>query len=309
MRKHLLKFVVAVGLFAAGVIGITHTEDAYADTISLQVIPGYFEIDLKPGEVYKNKFRVINDGSGDVSLKTDISPYAAKNGEGGEYQINFNDESEYSMITNWTSIADDTIVVKKGEDKEVEFTITVPNDASGRGQYEYLSVMASSKPSTEGVSIAQNAVVGTVIYAKVDGAEVRRSGSISSHDINGFLFSPPISAASTVENKGNVHATAYYTLRVFPLFGGDSIYNNEDSPESQTLLPSTKRFYTAKWDSAPSIGIFKVESEVKIFDEVSKIEKLVIICPMWVLILVCVFILAVIFWIVSRVKSRKNAKE
>lgn len=307
MRKHLLKFVVAVGLFAAGIISIGHSENAYADKISLQVIPGYFEVELKPGEVYKNKFRVINDGDGDVSLKTDISPYAAKNDKNGEYQINFDDESEYSMITGWTSMSEDTIVVKQGEDREVEFTITVPNDAPGRGQYEYLSVIASSnKTGSEGVSIGQNAVIGTIVYAKVNGNEIRHDAKVSSHDINGFLFNPPISAESTVENNGNVHATAQYTLRVFPFFGGESIYSNEENPENQTLLPGTKRFYSTKWDGAPSIGIFKVESTVKIFDEVSKIEKIVIICPMWVLILMVVFIISVIFWIISRVKARKN---
>ena len=308
MKKHLLKFVIALGMFTAGLIGISRTEDAYADTISLQVVPSYFDLELKPGEVYNGEFTVINDGSGDVDLKTNISPYSAKNDENGEYKIDFATESEYNMIKGWTSVSDNSIIVEKGGEAKVKFSITVPNDAPGQGQYEYISVVASSnKSGAEGISIGQNAEIGTVIYAKVDGKEIDRTAKISSHDINGFMFNPPITATSTVENNGNVHATASYILRVFPFFGGESLYNNEEDPDKQTLLPKTRRYYVTKWDNAPSIGIFKVESEVRIFDEVSKIEKIVIVCPMWVLILIAVFIVAVIFWIVSRVKARKDS--
>ncbi len=307
MKKHLSKFVIALGILSAGIIGISHSDNAQATTISLQVVPSYFDLKLKPGEVYNGTFTVTNDGSGDVKLSTNASPYTAKNDEENNYKVDFITESERSMITGWTTLSDDDVIVKKGEQAEVSFSINVPQDAPGGGQYEFLSVMSSSGSSEEGISIGQNVAIGSVIYATIEG-ETRREASIISNDIQGFYFNPPISATSFIENKGNVHATASYILRVFPFFGGESLYNNEDNPEKQTLLPGTKRYYTAKWDNAPAIGIYKVESEVKIFDEVSKIEKLVIICPMWVLILIGVFILAVIFWIISRAKSRKKAE-
>ena len=74
------------------------------------------------------------------------------------------------------------------------------------------------------------------------------------------------------------------------------------------ILPESKQYYSLSWDNAPSIGIYRAVSEIKYLDKVDKIEKLVIICPMWVLILILVFIAAVVFWLVSRAKARKAEK-
>ena len=306
MKKHISKFVVALGIFAAGIIGLSRVDNAAAEVISLQVVPSYFQLDLKPGEVYNGTFTVLNDGSGDVNLSTSISPYSAKNDEDGSYKVSFDTESEYSMITGWTAVNNKNVVIKKGESAEVNFTVTVPLDAPGGGQYEFISVTSSSGTGTDAVSIGQNATIGTIIYAKVDG-DTRRTGSIITNNVRGFTFSPPISADTTVENTGNVHTNASYILRVYPFFGGESLYNNEDNPAEQTLLPGTKRHYVSSWENSPSIGIYKVQSEVRIFDDISKVEKIVIICPMWVLILIIVFIAAAVFWFVSRAKSRKSA--
>ena len=95
-----------------------------------------------------------------------------------------------------------------------------------------------------------------------------------------------------------------YTLQVYPLFGNEEVYTNEENPEKRTILPETRRLNTMSWDGAPQLGIFRVKQTVKFLDDTKVTEKLVFICPLWFLFVVLAIIFLAIFWIVSRVRGR-----
>ncbi|MBQ9017405.1 hypothetical protein IJ103_04205 [Candidatus Saccharibacteria bacterium] len=312
MNKHLSRFVLALGLLSAAIMSVGHSEDASAKTTNLTVIPSQFHYELDPGTTKSDSIEIRNKSDYAVKFTMEASPYFVQ-GSLSETDPNMNTTYEakesYSIITDWV-----TFDVKEGslgvdESIEIPFTITVPKDAPGGGQY--MALLAKTSPleeseAEEGASIQETANIGPAVFSVVSG-ETRKDAEITSHDISGFIFNPPIQASSRVTNNGNIHAEATYILRVYPFFGGESIYNTEENPHKEVVFPGTSRYYNQTWEEAPAIGIYKVQSEVKIFDEVSTIERIVIICPMWVLILIIVFILAVIFWIVARVRARKNS--
>ena len=95
-------------------------------------------------------------------------------------------------------------------------------------------------------------------------------------------------------------------MQVFPLFGDEEVYTNEENPVKQMVLPGTNRYNELSWDGAPALRIFRVKQTVKIFDEVSVTEKMVFLCPIWFLFIVLLLIFCVIFWIVSRVRNRRK---
>ena len=308
MEKHITKFVLALGVFMAGLLGLSRVEDVQADQLHMKVTPVSFEYDLDPGSKQSGSFTVMNEGSSSVYYQAEAKPYFIADKEGGGIDVSYDKESTHTQIANWVKFDVPSGEIAPNSSIEVNFTIEVPEDAPGGGQYTALMVSNSeTKPDSNGISISEVANIGPVVYAKVSGNTIAK-GEILSNEIEGFRFEPPISASATVRNDGNVHADVTYTMHVYPLFGGESIYNNEDRPARTTVLPGTTRFYTVSWTAdqgAPSVGIYKVQSEVKMFDQVSNIEKIVIICPMWVLIIITIFILALIFWIISRVKARK----
>lgn len=312
MKSHISKFVVALGLFMAGVVGLSWSENAFATKIHLRINPVSLEHELDPGGTASGSFNVNNDGDNVIYYHAKATPYYLTSTDDGGLDVSYDKESTYTQIANWVTFENPDGEIAPNSQVEIKYTISVPKDAPGGGQYSALLVAASDikdEDLKEQTSVSEIANVGPVVYAKVSG-DIITTGEIISNEINGFLFNPPITASTKVKNTGNVHADATYILRVFPIFGGESIYNNEEHPGTATLLPGSTRYFTASWsadEGAPSIGIYKVQSEVKIFDEVSKVEKVVIICPVWVLILIAVFILAMIFWIVSRAKARKAA--
>ena len=158
----------------------------------------------------------------------------------------------------------------------------------------------------ESTGVAVNHRVALLVFSEVEG-NTRREGQVLETKIPTILFNPPITATSLVENTGNVHATAYYTLQVFPLFSDEEVYTNEENPATLTIPPETQRFNSISWDGAPQLGIFRVRETVTILDDTQTIEKIVFLCPIWFLFLILLILFFVIFWLVSRARSRKSS--
>lgn len=313
MKKHLSFAVFGLGLFAAVIMGVSHTEDASAAKMSMRITPKVYNLELEPGKTYTEEFRLSNDGDLATNFNVKPTPYQIDDND-GKYEAIYNVKNEYTEMVDWMEIVEGAKGrLEPGEETTIRFTIKVPDNAPGGGQYvtPLVTTEQDVESKSEGMSIGQNLSIGPVIYAMVNGT-TKKDAKIISNDTNGFMLNPPFVFNATVKNEGNIHTHMTQIVKIFPFFGGESIYNNEENPSTALVLPGTTWYNSISWGAdqgAPSIGIYKVESEVKIFDEVSKIEKLVIICPMWVLILVIVFILAVIFWIISRVRARKSAKD
>lgn len=76
------------------------------------------------------------------------------------------------------------------------------------------------------------------------------------------------------------------------------------------MLPETTRYITQKWDEAPAVGIFRVRQTVyydSTDNEPSITEKIVIICPIWLMFVILFVIFALIIYFVAKAKARKKA--
>ena len=147
--------------------------------------------------------------------------------------------------------------------------------------------------------------VGMIIYSHVNG-QINNCTKILENKLPTFLFNPPIFGETLAENCGNVDAELKISLKVYPFFSKEEIYSNEEKPTTVNTLPNTKRYHKEAWINSPSIGIFNVEQTIKYGSETKTERKMIIICPVWLIILIILFILSVIFWLVARNRERKN---
>lgn len=301
-RVRRLRFIIVAMLMLC--VGFWRGGAVYADDIpdyEIAISPTKIELDLKPGKTTTTKFRVKNTGKYDFDYEINFAPYSV---EGEDYRQNIGDETAYTDLVNWLSVEEKTGPLESGEEKEIIITVNVPKDVPGGGQYAVaLAKIVESASDNSGVVMQKQ--VGTILYATVDG-DTRKTGDIVENKIPSFMFTPPIRATSVVANTGNVHMEASYVLQVFPLFSSEEVYTNEDHPETRNIMPETRRFNTVSWDGAPQLGLFRVKQTVKFLDQVSVTEKLVFICPLWFLFIILAIIFLAIFWIVSRVRSRKK---
>ena len=275
-------------------------DDEYSVNYVLGITPTQkgFET-MEPGETYAGSFKVRNKGGGEFSYKIEVTPYSV---EGENYSPNYDKETKYTDIVKWISIDKTEGTVARGQEEDISYTITVPENAHGGGQAATIMVSMGGD-SNEGLQTVRR--LGYLVYGNVNG-DIIRTAKILENKIPSFIFDPPIIATSVVENTGNVYTKASYTLQVFPLFSDEEIYTTEENPDGNILFPETKRYSEISWEGAPALGIFRVKQTIKIFDEVSEVEKLVFLCPLWFIAIILLLIFLIIFWIVSRVRGRNR---
>lgn len=304
----------AATLFASGVSVLN--VNAEIETRSMHVSPPYQRMILVPGESYSDSIVVsnANDSTRNLKYELSIGSFSENSGENGKDDYESVDHisvSSYNQIMDWITLDRTGGTVKPNEKDVVTYTINVPENAPAGGQYATIlveDVTDRDEPSNGNVVIQNSFQFGHIIYAEIAG-ETKQTGAITENNVSTFNFNTPLAVSSMVENNGNVHTEAEYTLEIWPLFSDEEVYTNVETPRTSLILPETKRFVTQTWDEAPMVGIFRVKQTVKIFGETSIVEKVVIICPLWLLFVIIVAIVLIAIWIVMRVKARKAARE
>lgn len=304
MKKNIKLLIPAFFLAFFVACGITHP--AHAD-VGISMSPMNQKIILVPGETYEGSFTISNGASNDELLGFDISLqpfYVTEN-----YDIKYENNGDYNQIVNWTTLSIEEGYLQPNQKQEVFFSIDVPLDAPAGGQY--LAITATSKNDNDSgvgnTAIKVHYSMAHIVYAEIAGTTVRK-GEVSSISVPGFLFSGDISGTSTIKNTGNVHSTAHYTLQVFPLFSSEELYTNEEDPESKTILPDRSLTASSYWADTPTAGIFKVIYTAEFEGVVSQVEKIVIVCPFWLLFVILAAIILILIWLFTKSKKRKSSR-
>lgn len=273
--------------------------------IHLQISPVELKVDLEPGKTKTAKLKVSNLGAESFVYTMSTEPYQVSN---NKYDLNMNVRNDFTKITDWIKFPTKSKSIAPGETDEVEFTITVPYDSPGGGQY---AIVYASTSTGSGGAISATPGAGMRLLARVAGT-TRRSGKIKNSEVSKFLFKPPIKASSLVESTSNVDVTAHYDFKVYNFFTGRLAYSNELDPlalKEKAILPNTEFLNDSVWEGSPQLGIFRVNYRVDFIDDSVNIEKVVIICPIWLLFLILTLIFLGVFWVVSRIKIRRTEQQ
>lgn len=296
--------IVALTIIMA-VVGTTPARAEEVPEVRLQLAPAKVDLEnLKPGETKEFELKVQNTGTKKFGYEVSVTPYSVV---GEDYKQDFNAETVYTDITKWITLSETEGEVEPDKERIVKVTIKVPQDVPAGGQYATVMVRLKNDPkdSSGNTAITAYQQVGSIIFASIEG-DTRRAGSVLENKVPSFMFAPPISGTSVVENTGNVHSNATYILQVSQLFGGEEVYTNEEQPLVVPILPETRRLNTVAWDGAPHLGIFKVKQTVKFLDQTSVTEKIVFICPIWFLFIILAVIFLIIFWIIMHIRGGRE---
>lgn len=322
MKRIKLKLVfLAVGLVISSICG---TLDVFAEDNSSTIIisPMMQKLILIPGETTTQYITVSNPNSAQIDLKYSVKIGSFSQKQDGDSiddygTVDTDIVSNYNMIMDWITLEKDSGSVAPNETDTVRFTINVPETAPAGGQYATILVKDDTErvDSNNGnVSVQSITQIASIIYAEVAG-DTRSDAEILENDLPGLLMTNELTATSMVKNNGNVHTNAKFTLQVWPLFGDEEICTNEENPTESLVMPETSRYHIEECHDAAGnlktlgVGIYRVKHTVKIFNEESIVEKTIIVCPLWLLFLILFVIIALIMWVVVRVKGGKKTKK
>lgn len=308
--KHFIKrarTLVMSGIFilATAFAGIVPAINTYADgeSMGFSMSPLKENMILSPGDTYSSSFTIFNPATNakDFPYEISISPFYVDE----NYTNIFTAEGNYSEITEWITIdspLEGTLV--PNQSAEIYFTVNVPVNAPAGGQYAAI-VVTSAGATNEGENtsaVIERTAIAHTIFAEITGETVI-SGEVTDVNVPSFMLSGEISGEATIKNTGNVHGEATYTLQVFS-FSGEEIYSNAETPDTHDVLPNRTYYHKTSWKDTPGMGIFNVKYTVDFEGSTTLVEKLVIICPIWLLFIVIAIIIAIIVAVYLKLKKR-----
>ena len=303
LRKTISGVVVFIVVFAMGFVATM----GHVLALDFSMSPMKEKIVLTPGQKFHGSLKITNPASSEEDFAYRAGVEAISFDEG--YNMSFGDTQKYSDIVKWISVKNPTGVVRPNETATIYFDIDVPSDAPAGSQYAAITVGTVESEGAGNLNIKQNVQMAHIIYANVAG-ETIYDASVSDIELPSFMFSGSISGSALVKNNGNSYVNVERILQVFPLFSDEEVYTNEEDPDSSIVLPESQRRTITSWDETPSIGIFNVRYTVMIDgEEAGHAEKLVIICPLWLMVVIVFGIVSAVIYLVTRSKSRKNAKK
>ena len=273
------------------------------------VLPMSQRFSLEAGETYEGSISVVNpaDATEDFLYKIEVLPYGVSD---ESYSADFTTTSGHSEIAKWITVAEPTGSIKPNETKKIEFTIEVPEDAPPGGQYAAIAVSSNAKmESSGGVAVNNVFELASLVYANVAG-EITFGGEILSNDVPGFVVSPPITVGALLSNEGNTHEDATIIITASNFFTGEVILPTEENAGqySEIIMPDSTRYATREISNLPALGIVKVSQAIYYRGDYSVVERNVMICPIWFMVLVLLTIVSIIAAIVGIVKKHKRKK-
>lgn len=289
---------------------------AVTEGFAFAVSPMVEKILLNPGDQYTSSIKIYSN-----SEYTQDTKYIIKTAgfyiDDNNKKI-FEECDERCDLADWITINSPTEGrLSPGEEKIIEYTIDVPVDAHGGGQYA--SIIVQGEPWVDEINdkggdgegeiksaVKEEKRIAYTIYAEVTG-DVVRQGEITDINVPSFLLSGDVKGAVAVKNTGNVHGNAIYKLQVFPLFSDEEIYTNEENPDGATILPDRTRYEETVWEQTPSMGVFNVVYTVEFEGVTAQVSKMVIKCPIWLIFVILFTIFALIFYFVAKTKAKKKA--
>jgi hypothetical protein len=309
-KKHILKGFGVFALFAAftfaNVISATPVHAVTEYPIYMQVSPAMRDMgELKAGSTYEGEFKVYNNGTEDFSYVVSAAPYSVTD---ESYSSQYTVINSYNRISNWFTFDHTEGFLKSGEFDEVHYVVNVPYDTVGGAQNAVI-IVETKDPLNTNSMVQATARIGLTVYSRVDGENIKECGKIIELKAPTFLLNPPMTVSARVENCGNVDLAMKQVMNVYPLFSNEPIYTNADKPTILQTLPETRRYNEISWEASPAIGIYWIEEIVTYGGKVETLKKIVVVCPLWLIILIILFIGAAVFWVVSRNRDRKGKKE
>lgn len=267
-------------------------------------------VDLVPGETYNFSITVLNPVNSveNLDYKAYAAPYSVAN-EG--YDADVVTRTDRTQMVDWITIHEPTGTLAPNESKELEFTITVPEDAPGGGQYAAIVVGINNENKTHDNMMVSNVLeIASVLYAKVDG-EIIHKGEILENNVPGFSAIAPVTVSSLINNEGNMHEIAEITITATNAFTGEVYMSSglDNGTFAELIMPDSTKYISKEIEDLPLIGIIRVKQDIYYNYAMSTVEKNVIVCPIWFLVLVILTIAAIVAGVVRAIRKHKKKKE
>ena len=217
------------------------------ERVGISISPLTFELTANPGDVLTNKLKVYSPTEATISIKMEVEDFKPV-GEIGQVRVEPEEEIIYSL-KRWVKTEPTEFTLEPGEQKFVDFEISVPENAEPGGKYgSVLATITGLTGEATGVAIAQK--VGALLLLTVSG-EVREDLMVREFTAPSFLEYGPVPFSIRFENRGTVHLRPRGFVTITNIWGKKVA----DVPFPQlNVMPGAVRKIETSWENKWLIG-------------------------------------------------------
>jgi hypothetical protein len=244
--KHSFAYLI-ICLFAylAAYLLITNLALAQSSQgIDLTVSPPVIELNAKPGDSLRERFRIRNNQSSPIDLKIDVKKLSSDSSSGEPIPAEPSKDDEF---ISWLTLDPDTATVLPKEWQDVNFTIDIPQNAA-YGYYYVLRIQPANQETVKGTGTTVKGEVLVVVLLNVvkDGAKAK--ANLVEFKPNIFFGEYlPVEFTAKVANSGNVHVKPSGNIFIRSFHQKD-IAILDINAGKQTVLPGGTRTFKSVWN-------------------------------------------------------------
>lgn len=244
MKRKVLAILLIIsftlGLFAIRLVNAQNTSPG----IDLTVSPPVIELNAKPGDTVKERFRVRNNQSSSIDLGIDVKKLSSDSTTGEPIPAEPTKDDEF---VTWLTVNPTTVTVQPKEWQDVNFELKIPENAA-YGYYYALRIHPTQKENVKGSGATVQGQVLVVVLLNVvkDGAKAK-AGLVSFTPSIFVSEYVPVTFTAKVSNSGNVHVKPAGNIFIRSFHQKD-IAILDINAGRQTVLPGGTRTFTTTWD-------------------------------------------------------------
>lgn len=211
----------------------------------LQISPALVQLNAEKGKSYTIELKVLNVTGSDLSFKSAVNDFAAKDESGTPSILLDETEPTPTSIQTWVT-AIPSFSLKAHEQKTIQAIITIPANAESGGHYGVIRFSGTS-PELSGTGVGLSASAGTLFLVRVAGDVTEKLNlatfEATNNDKPSSLFEyGPITFVTRFQNTGNVHVQPSGTILVQDIFKNKVASLDINSEKGNILPASTRRF-------------------------------------------------------------------
>jgi len=237
--------LLAILLPAVLLHATAHAQSSNDAANGLQITPALVQLNAEKGKTYTVELKVLNVTGSDLSFKSAVNDFAAKD-ETGTPSILLNEtEPAPTSIQSWVGDIPD-FTLKAHETKTIEAIISVPTDAEPGGHYGVIR-FSGTAPQLNGTGVGLSASAGTLFLVRVAGDITEKLNLITFEATSSTDGKPhslfengPITFLTRFQNTGNVHVQPSGKITVHDIFG-NPVATLDINDEKGNILPSSIR--------------------------------------------------------------------
>lgn len=243
-------FLAVVIISQLSLLSLVSAQKVYYGII---INPALAEKVVNRTQTYKMMVNIANDfQEGGVKTFYPIAINFRQKGETGSPEFYDNTKPISANAAKWISFEKESYSLDKGQNVDVNYTITVPADAEPGGHYVAIIFSDKNRAEEEQNAVALGKEIGELLFLTVAG-DIRETGDLIEFTSEKALYEfTPVNLYIKYKNNGNIHTTIggnifIHTGDITKPVATITINRDEEGRVGFTL-PGATRSYLESWN-------------------------------------------------------------